>query len=355
MSSSMFEFTIPALSRGLHVLLSYLDVIENEIAGGRLDEAVVFKTRLVPDMFSLGQQFQTACDNAKNGPARLTGRKAPSFADNEMTAIDFRARVERTCEYVHTFTPAHFEGSEGRIIDQSFRRASYAMTGGDYLRAVLLPNFYFHITMAHAILRHMNVRIGKLDYFGDLPKTEIKADQPGDCSVPKGQPMRLLTAAEASAWIAAHDLPEDPDTHDPKSFYFQFAPQPMDVDLRDVICSLMEDFGPFTGGLLRVTDWIWDEEYESDPTIPYREAQGEARPLLELPGFLFGKDGVKEAADLLALVIEHRWTGRFYFDSLAATLQLCEGDRVDVYSADAEIEERVRYRLIESGANFTLP
>lgn len=355
MSCAMFEFTIPALSRGLNVLSSYLDHIERGIGEGKLDGNSVFNARLSPDMFSLGQQFQTACDNAKNGSARLTGKKAPSFGDKEVTVGDFRARVERTQAWLQSFSPVDFEESEGRIIEQDFRRADYSMTGGDYLRAVLLPNFYFHVAMVHGILRHAGLRLGKNDYFGEVPRSDFAMGQQGECKVPAGDYMRFLTSAEASAWIAAHDLPEDPDTHDPTSFYFQFAPQPMDVDLRDVICSLMEDFGPFTGGLLRVTDWIWDEEYDVDPTMRYREAQGESRTLLELPAFLFDEHGVREAAALIALMIERRWTARFYFDSKAATLQLCEGDRVDVYSADAQIEELVRYRLIESGANFTLP
>jgi hypothetical protein len=338
MSCAMFEFTIPALSRGLNVLSSYLDRIEQGINEGQLDGDSVFHTRLSADMFSLGQQIQTACDNAKNGPARLTGKTAPSFHDKEATVGDFRARVERTQAWLQSFSPVDFKDSEGRIIEQDFRRADYSMTGGDYLRAILLPNFYFHVAMVHGLLRHKGMRLGKNDYFGDVPRSGATMGHQGDCTVAPGDYMRFLTSAEASAWIGAHDLPEDPDTHNPASFYFQFAPQPMDVDLRDVLCSLMEDFGPFTGGLLRVIDWIWDDEYDVDPTIPYREAQGETRTLLELPAFLFDEHGVREAAALLALMVERRWTARFYFDSKAATLQLCEGDRVDVYSANAEIE-----------------
>jgi hypothetical protein len=166
---------------------------------------------------------------------------------------------------------------------------------------------------------------------------------------------RFLTAEESSAWIEERDLVEDPDMYGADAFYFQFVPQPLKVDLRELICLLMDDFGTFAGGLLRITDWIWDEEYDNDPTTGLREAMGETRSLTELPGFLFGADDVKAATELLALVIERRWTGRFYFASRNATLQLCEGDRVDVYSKDGEIEERVRYRLIEAGANFPQP
>lgn len=351
MSLAMYEFTIPAAMRGLGVLLSYFDHIDKRLENGEMDEGFLLHARLAPDMLTLGQQFRLACDNAKNGPSRLVGRAAPVFTDNEVTVADFRERVERTKAFLGTFSPDDFKGSEVRMISQSFRRADYALSGVDYLQMVLLPNLYFHIAIAHGILRHNGFDIGKLDYYGQIANSASFATS----ILTKSQSIRFLTAAESSAWIASHDLAEDPDIDDTRAFYFQFAPQPLEVNLRELICLLMEDFGAFTGGLLRITDWIWDGEYDSDPTIALREAHGEMRSLAELPGFLFGGDDVKAAADLLALIIERRWTGRFYFASKNATLQLCEGDRVDVYSVDGEIEERVRYRLIEAGADFHQP
>jgi hypothetical protein len=345
MPTRIFDYTIPALTRGLYVLLAYLEYIPRHIGDDSAKADAVLKARLAPDMFPLGRQIQIACDNAKNGSARLAGRTAPIFDDDESTVKDFRIRVESTLSYLATFAPEDFKGSEERLIDQSFRHAEYAMKGVDYLTAVLLPNFYFHVAMAHAILRHEGFRLGKLDYLGQLPRV----------GGPTEQAFRFVTRAECASWIAQRGLLTDPSVARSRAFYFQFAPQPMDVDLRDVICSLMGDFGEFSGGLLWMTDWIWDDEYESDPTLPYRNAQGESRSLAEVPGVLFTGEGMKEAADLLAHVIERRWTARFYLESSDTVLHLCEGDRVDVYSADAEIEQRVRFRLIESGAVFTLP
>jgi hypothetical protein len=351
MSLAMYDFTIPAAMRGLDVLLSYLDHMENRVGSGGADEGLLLHARLAPDILTLGQQIRMACDNAKNGPARLAGRPAPVFADNEVTVADFRERVARTKAFLDTFSPDDFKGSEGRMISQSFRRADYALTGSDYLQMILLPNLYFHIATAHGILRHNGFDIGKLDYYGRIPDVRALAT----AALAGSRSIRFLTTAECSAWITAHDLVEDPVANDTSAFYFQFAPQPLQVDLRELICFLMEDFGVFTGGLLRITDWIWDDEYDNDPTIAIREAHGEARSLSDVPGFLFGAGGVEAAAGLLALVIERRWTARFYFSSKNATLQLCEGDRVDVYSIDGDVEERVRYRLIEAGAGFPQP
>src|SRR3546814_3990046 len=136
-------------------------------------EGKLLKARLAADMLPLGRQIQIACDNAKNGLARLTGHNAPWFNDEEKYLVQYRHRVEKTIAYVRWFTPRDFDGSEVRTIDRALPGAHYAMSGGDYVRDILLPNFYFHIAIAHAILRHEGLSIGKRDYLGNLPATAL--------------------------------------------------------------------------------------------------------------------------------------------------------------------------------------
>lgn len=304
MSLTMFESTIPPLWRGLCVLLHYIDRIEEAQAAGRVDGLEVLAARLAPDMLNLGQQIQIACDNAKGGPARLTGRESPSFPDEEKTLADFRNRVMRTRSYIRIFRVTDFEGSEDRAIDQSFRRANYAMPGVDFLRTVLLPNFYFHVAMVHGILRHKGFRIGKADYYGKFVGNDLALEPPPSDAV------RFLTAGESATWLARTGMPGRSG--------FPFVTKADVVAPRDFIDGLMEDLGDFDGGLLRVTDWIWDDEYDRDPTQAYRDRFGEERPLLEVPGFLFGTDGAATAAELLTIILERRWSARFHLRSGAA-------------------------------------
>jgi hypothetical protein len=335
MSLTMFESTVPVLWRGLCVLLSYVDRIGEAHAAGKADAREVLSARLAPDMFNLGKQIQIACDNAKGGPARLTGRAAPVFADDEETLEDFRNRILKTRAYLQTFRASHFEGSEDLAIDQSFRHADYAMPGVDFLRAVLLPNFYFHIAMVHGILRHLGFQVGKADYFGKFQPNDVtEAFSPW-------VPVRFLTAGESGAW---QELNAAPQPH-----RFQFETRAATGTSRELVDGLMEDMGSFDGGLLRLTDWIWDDEYESDPTQPYREQYGEDRPLLEVPGFLFGPEGKGIAAELLSLVIDRRWSARFQLRAGAATLEIHGGDRFVVCGRDEETTRRVEFRLIETG------
>jgi hypothetical protein len=347
MSADMYNDTIPALLRGLGVLQSYLDKMQAAVDAGQFTGDELLQARLADDMLPLGRQFQIACDNAKNGPARLTDLDAPWFADNEQTIGEYRHRVGKTIAFLRTLTPEAFEGSQARVIDQSYRRVGSAMAGEDYLRALLLPNFYFHMAVAHAILRHKGIRLGKSDYLGALPGVASEAI----ASSRDGHPVRFLTQPESVEWLAGRGLREVPATDEPGNSYFQFDLQPLPVRLSDLISSLLEDLGEFDGGLLLLSDWIWDDEYEGDPTAPYREAQKEARPLNEAPGLLLDKSTRHDAVALLTLLVERKWSGQFYFASGATTLRIVKGDHVQVYTANPETERLVQYQLAVSGGD----
>lgn len=351
MSKDLFGYTIPSLLRGLGVLASYLEKIRQAVDEGAFTEADLLRARLAPDMLPLGRQIQIACDNAKNGPARLTGRNAPWFKDEERSLAQYLDRVEKTIAYIRALTPRDFDDSEVRMIDQAFRGANYAMPGGDYVRDILLPNFYFHITVAHAILRHKGFALGKRDYLGKLP-----ADVPYiNEHAGRRRPVEFLTNGESIQWVARHALAEDPIDSGPDFSYFQMAPLPPSVDLRGLVSALVDEPGAFSGGLLLLTDWVWDDDYDIDPTAGYRKAMNESRSLGEVPGFLFSSENLQEATELMALVIERSWTGRFYSATGATVLQLCEGYKVDVYTKDPDVEQLVRYRLITLGATFSQP
>src|SRR5690606_38249266 len=134
MAHDLFGYTIPSLLRGLGVLSAYLECVRQAVESGAFTEDGLLRARLAADMLPLGRQIQIACDNAKNGPARLAGHNAPRFGDDEKRLAQYRDRVENTIAYIRSFTPRDFDGSEVRMIDQAFRGANYAMPGGDYVR-----------------------------------------------------------------------------------------------------------------------------------------------------------------------------------------------------------------------------
>ena len=43
------------------------------------------------------------------------------------------------------------------------------LSGFEYVTEYLIPNFYFHVTTAYAIMRKNGVQLGKDDFIGGLP------------------------------------------------------------------------------------------------------------------------------------------------------------------------------------------
>ena len=126
---------------------------------------VLVQARLAPDQYALVQQVQSACDAAKYAAADLSGPKAPSHPDTETTLADLRARLATCGAYLKSFKAADFAGAEERRVAPPWMGGK-SVRGETYIHRISVPNFYFHVTTAYAILRHNGVPLGKRDYIG---------------------------------------------------------------------------------------------------------------------------------------------------------------------------------------------
>jgi len=150
------------LDRWLAAAIAYAD-------RRKFDPVNLLKARLAPDQFTLDKQVQTACDNAKFLAARLAGREGwPAHADTETSLDQLRARIASVIGYLETFKAEDFAGAEERKISLPWMEGKW-MRGDEYLVQFALPNLYFHLTTAYAILRHNGVELGKRDYIGGVP------------------------------------------------------------------------------------------------------------------------------------------------------------------------------------------
>ncbi|CAG1018844.1 hypothetical protein BURC_03666 [Burkholderiaceae bacterium] len=168
MSISMHSASVPVFVRMLGNLLDWLDKAEAHAAAKKFDASVLLGTRLAPDMLPFTKQIQIACDAAKFGVARLAGAEAPKFEDNEATLEELRERVRKTIAYVRSVPASQIDGTEDKDVVVPRRDGSLTLKGEPYLKHFVLPNFYFHITTAYALLRHNGVELGKGDYLGAL-------------------------------------------------------------------------------------------------------------------------------------------------------------------------------------------
>ncbi len=131
-----------------------------------LSEAELVEARLAPDMLPLKAQVGIASDHVKGSLYRLAGREVPSIPDDMQNFADLIARVDRTLELANAITPAELEGSGERTVTIKRRDGEMTMPGAAYLLGIAMPNFYFHVTTAYALLRHNGVPLGKSDFFG---------------------------------------------------------------------------------------------------------------------------------------------------------------------------------------------
>jgi hypothetical protein len=168
MSLTMSAACVPAIVQMLSALSAILDKAEAFATERKIDPCVLVNYRLAPDMFPLSRQVQIACDFAKGMTSRLAGREVPSWADDEVTLSDLKARIAKTLDYVKGIPAAEIDGSEGRDIAITVGSSPMRFKGRDYLVTFALPNFYFHVTTAYDILRHAGVQIGKRDFMGQV-------------------------------------------------------------------------------------------------------------------------------------------------------------------------------------------
>ncbi|MGO9515319.1 MAG: DUF1993 family protein [Steroidobacteraceae bacterium] len=168
MAISLYDFSIPALTRGLTNLSAILDKAAAHAAAKKFDSIVLVQARLYPDMHPLSRQVQIACDTAKGAAARLAGIEIPKHEDTEITLADLKQRIAKTLDFLKTVTADQLKGDENRAIEIKFPNGAWKFTARAYVTDFVLPNFYFHVSMAYALLRNNGVEIGKADYLGAI-------------------------------------------------------------------------------------------------------------------------------------------------------------------------------------------
>lgn len=165
MTISMYSASVPTFQHMLRNLSHILDKGAADAEARKYDPAVIMSYRLAPDMLPFTRQILIACDAAKNGVARISGVEAPKFEDNEASFPELKARIQKTLDYLATVKPESMDGTEDKDITFPVGRdKTRTMTAEAYLKHWALPNFFFHITTAYAILRHNGVQLGKSDY-----------------------------------------------------------------------------------------------------------------------------------------------------------------------------------------------
>lgn len=166
MPISLYRISTPVFLRGLNALSTYLDKAEAFAKEKGIDPQALVGARLAPDMLPLSGQYQRASDAAKFAIGRVTGVEMPKFEDNEQTLAELRERLAKTEAFLASVPEETIDGSVERTISITLAGTPISLSALDYVLNFGLPNFYFHVTTAHAILRNQGVAVGKRDYLG---------------------------------------------------------------------------------------------------------------------------------------------------------------------------------------------
>jgi hypothetical protein len=168
MSVSLYDVSIPVFTLSLSNLGAILDKAASHAEGKKIDPKVLPAARLIIDMLPLSSQIQIACDTAKGAAARLAGVEVPKHPDTETTIDELKARVAKTLDFIRTVKREQFQGAETREIVLQFPQSTLKFTGLNYVTNFVLPNFFFHVTTAYALLRKNGVDLGKRDFLGQI-------------------------------------------------------------------------------------------------------------------------------------------------------------------------------------------
>jgi len=166
MATELYDLTVPAFTRGLRALSAIFDKAVAHAASQGIDPEAWLSLRLIDDMNPLTKQVQSATDSAKLCIARLSGVAAPVHDDTEKTIADLQKRIADTLAYIASVPRTAIDGQEAKEVILTFPGGEMKFLGQPYVTSFALPNFYFHITTAYALLRAQGVPLGKRDYMG---------------------------------------------------------------------------------------------------------------------------------------------------------------------------------------------
>ena len=167
MQISVYQTVTTTSTRGLTNLDAILDKAAASAEARKFDPAILLNARLAPDMFTLTRQVQIAADFGKFMTARMAGVDAPKFDDSETSFAELKDRIAKTLEFVRSVPESAYAGAEDRDLTVNAGPRKLDFKGLPYLLGYALPNFYFHLTTAYAILRHNGVELGKNDFIGN--------------------------------------------------------------------------------------------------------------------------------------------------------------------------------------------
>ena len=165
---ALYDAAMPTFIRGLKNLSSMLEKGKAFAAAQGMELSELLDARLIDDMASLTKQVQMTTDTAKFVAVRVGQIENDPWADDEASFADVQARVAKAIAFLQAASPDRFEGREDATVVLTTPSGDIPFTGSNYVHGFAIPNFFFHLSMAYALLRMKGVPLGKLDFLGAI-------------------------------------------------------------------------------------------------------------------------------------------------------------------------------------------
>jgi uncharacterized protein len=161
---SLFTF-VDLYAKGLSTLDHLLAKGAEFAASKGVSEADMLNWRLVDDMNPLSFQAMVVINFAQQWPARAVGLPVPEGVSDDLDVASYRAEIAKAKAFLAGLKAEQFAGREAEPITFNLGQFEPTMPAAQWLTGFSTTNFYFHLSIAYAILRHKGVQIGKPDLF----------------------------------------------------------------------------------------------------------------------------------------------------------------------------------------------
>ena len=166
MPLSLYDVSVPVFIRSFGSMSAFLEKGRAYADENGMPHETLLEARLYPDMGPPTSQIQRASDSAKLAAVRVGQVANVPMADEEKSFDDLQRRIAATVDFLKTVPSDSMDGREDAEVVLTTRAGETKFTARDYLLGFALPNFFFHVTTAYALLRSNGVPVGKMDYIG---------------------------------------------------------------------------------------------------------------------------------------------------------------------------------------------
>lgn len=161
-----FEVSVALFARGLTNLKLVLMKAEQHARTSGMDPSSLLGAKLADDMYDLSVQVHWAAEGAKLAVQRLLGAGATPSPPEAKSFDELQRRLDATIAQLGECDADALELGLTRTLELPQRGGVKAFSGARFLTEFAIPNFYFHLTAAYAILRNQGVALQKSDFMG---------------------------------------------------------------------------------------------------------------------------------------------------------------------------------------------